>query len=87
MCAMALQETFLRGLHHVAYNNRKYKSKLSSCTVPINFTEGWMMSCVPRCKNRKQAGDISWLHHWLTREMTSEERPQKFHTDHVVIKN
>ena len=51
---MALQETSFRGLHHVAYNNRKYKSKLSSCTVPINFTEGWMMSCVPRCKNRKQ---------------------------------
>ena len=36
---------------------------------------------------RKHAGDISRLHHWLTREMRSEERPQEFHTDQVAMKN
>ena len=30
-----------------------------------------------------ETGDISRRHDWFPREMTSEERAQKFHTDDV----
>ena len=29
--------------------------------------------------------DISWSEHWIPREMTSEKRAQKFHTDDAFI--
>ena len=29
---------------------------------------------------------ISGHHHWFAREMTSDERVQKFHTDHVSLR-
>ena len=29
--------------------------------------------------------DISWRHHWFLREMTSEKRAQKFHTDDASL--
>ena len=33
----------------------------------------------------KQTTDISRRHHWFPREMTSEKREQKFHTDDVSL--
>ena len=34
-------------------------------------------------RKRLETGDISRRHDWFPREMTSEERAQKFHTDDV----
>ena len=33
----------------------------------------------------EETADISRRHHWFPREMTSEERAQKFYTDDVSL--
>ena len=33
----------------------------------------------------EETADISWRHYWFLREMASEERAQKFHTDNVSL--
>ena len=58
--------------------------------LPVDYFFHETLACVnpsgleSECKPRKSA-DISRRHHWFPREMTSEEREQKFHTDDASL--
>ena len=39
----------------------------------------------PRLHQPEKTADISRRHHWSPREMTSEKRAQKFHTDDAIL--
>ena len=51
----------------------------------FEYKQGWRWPCFVTNLSTEKTADILWRHDWFPPEMTTEQRPQKFHTDDVSL--